>query len=142
MPWDDHVEAHLTIDRADVQDGQVSIAGTTDLPTDAVLDYFFIHEGEMGDVTRSPRFQAGGQTRVRDGQYSSADGLSAWPDGDAVFDVWFELGHDTSQPDHLVDRFGSRGQCLAGPQVGVDSPGDPNVLRAAGSVTLSSTVDR
>lgn len=140
MPWDDRMEAHLSIDRVEAQDGEVSVSGTSDLPDDAVFGYFFLHEDELGDVTRVPRFQAGGETRVHDGQYSFAEDLSAWPDGDAVFDVWFQLGHDSPQPDHLVERFGTRGQCLTGPQVGVDSPGDPNVLRAGGSVTLPTSV--
>jgi hypothetical protein len=140
MPWDGRVETHLTIETADAQDGQVEVAGTTDLPDGAVVSYFFLHEDELGDVRTLPRYQAGGATSVHDGRLRFTEDLSGWPDGAAVLDLWFEVGPDAPQPAHVVEAFGATGQCLSGPQVSSDSPGDRKGLLTQARVTLPNSV--
>lgn len=132
----DPVEAHLAIDTAEVRSRQVEVAGTTDLPDGAVIRYFFLHESELGDVTRLPRFQAGGETIAGAGQFRFKQLLVGWPEGEAVIDVWFEVGPEAPQPADVVEAFGANGQCLEGPEVGADSPGDRQTLNTDASVRL------
>jgi hypothetical protein len=136
MPWNKPVEAHLTVESVEARAGQVAVHGSTDLPDRAIVQYFFLHSSELGDVTRLPQFQAGGAMTVSGGAFRFEESLSAWPEGEAVFDVWFEVGPESPQPAHVVAAYGSNGQCLTGPQVGTDSPGDRQVLRANARVSL------
>jgi hypothetical protein len=136
MPWQTPVEVHLKIESALAHDGRAEAAGTTDLPDGAVVAYFFLHNSEAADLINLPGYQAGGEARVVGGSFSFVEDLSDWPHGAALMDVWFQVGPENPQPPHVIDEFGENGQCMTGPQVGIDSPGDPKVLHTNARVTL------
>jgi uncharacterized oligopeptide transporter (OPT) family protein len=148
-PWRQPTEAHMTVEAAQSAEGIVEVSGTTDLPDGAVVDYYFLHEAEMADLSRLPRYQASGRAEVRKGRFAVSQDLSSWPAGNAILGVEFAVGVDYPQPAQVIEIFGSQGECLAGPQVGVDSPGDPRtlyterrLLLAGGARAVSSPIDQ
>jgi hypothetical protein len=115
----------------------VHASGTTDLPDGALLGYWVVPESELGDLTSDLEHQAGGSVEVERGRFSFFEDVSDWPEGRAVLEVWFSVSRDEPQPEQVVAAFGDNGQCLTGPQVGVDSPGDPKVLHTDTRVVIN-----
>ena len=138
MPWETPVAAHLSIDTAHEVDGRVEVTGAADLPNGALLYYCFYHGGEA-DFADLPEYEVAGEARVGDGRFTFADDLSGWPEGRAQLDVWFQVGQDSPQPAEVRKIFGTNGQCMTGPQVGVDSPGDPKVMLTRARVPMSGS---
>ena len=109
------------------------VSGTTDLPDGAVISYYWWHEIDTVDMDSVP----GGQVTVANGRFAFASDLSAWPAGTATAYITFGVDSEENiQPKQVVDRFGSQGEHLGGPQVYVDSPGDPKQLLVTTSVEL------
>jgi hypothetical protein len=102
------------------------VEGTTTLPEGAVIDYYYWH---ADDAVNSRNDGAhGGTATVRDGRFAFTSDLSDWPSGRVTLYTQFSVGWGIEQPADVIARFGSEGEHLAGPQVYVDSPGDPKML--------------
>lgn len=121
------VEATIT-PRVSVAGTRVRVEGTTTLPNGAIIDYYYWH-GDDAVNTRNDGAH-GGLATVRDGRFAFSTDLSDWPAGDVTLYTQFSVGWDVEQPQDVIARFGSEGEHLAGPQVYVDSPGDPKMLVA------------
>lgn len=102
----------------------VSVAGTTDLPDGAVIDYYFWHSSPA--IGGNPPH--GGQVTVSAGRFAFETSLADWPPGTVTLYSDFSVGGSTEQPWMVIYRFGWQGERLSGPQVSVDSPGDPKHL--------------
>jgi len=114
-----------------VEGHTVHVSGTTDLPDGAVIGYYWWHD--IDTVATIP----GGLVTVADGRFAFVSDLSAWPAGTATAYISFGVNStENIQPKPVVDRFGSQGEHLGGPQVHVDSPGDPKQLLVTTSVEL------
>lgn len=104
----------------------VRVTGTTNLPDGALINYFFLPEVGQGQVTD----EHGGTTEVHGNKYEVTADLSDWPSGKVTvyneFSVAYYGGNE--QPQNVIDVFGSQGEHMSGPQVYVDSPGDPKRL--------------
>ena len=116
-----------------VVDGTAQVTGTTTLPDGAVLYCWFEHESRALE-------NIGGSAPVQDGRFSFATDLSAWPSGRVTLWVEFSIADandgGNEQPPDVVALFGSEGEHLEGPQVYVDSPGDPKQLYTTVAFTL------
>jgi hypothetical protein len=122
--------------RAEVRGRTVNVAGTTDLPDGAIINYYFVHEQDAVNGNAPP----GGLATVRDGLFEFETHLPpAWPSGKVTLYCLFGISWEVEQPKAVVDRFGSRGERLAGPQVYVDSPGDDKQLLATAELTFHAS---
>jgi hypothetical protein len=120
-----HVEATMT-PTVSMDGATAQVEGTTTLPDGAVINYYYWH---ADDAVNSRNDGAhGGLATVHDGRFAFASDLSDWPPGRVTLYTEFSVGWDTEQPADVVSRFGSEGEHMAGPQVYVDSPGDPKML--------------
>jgi hypothetical protein len=116
------------IDQEVVLDARLAtVLGTTNLPDGAVLHFYFWHESDAENIGD---FHSG-STIVEDGRFEYSRDLSDFGAGTVTAFTEFSIEWDVAQPPHVLDRFGSQGERLEGPQVVVDSPGDPRVLVAA-----------
>ena len=119
-----------TIDlTATVSGRTVSVEGTTDLPDGAVIYYTFWRD--LNDDTA----WVDGNAHIERGRLVFAGDLSGWSPGRGTVEVDFGVDGD-EQPRAVIDRFGSQGEHLAGPQVYVDSPGDPKQLLVTAEFVL------
>lgn len=115
----------------------VRVEGTTTLPDGAVINYYYWHADEAVNLRNDGAH--GGLTTVRDGRFAFSSDLSDWPAGDITLVTEFSVGWGIEQPQDVIARFGSEGEHLAGPQVYVDSPGDPKKLLVPVEFELGST---
>ena len=125
--------APATINVTSSVDGRtIHVIGTTDLPDGALVDYSFYSE----DQNLINDLPDGGTVAVRDGAFAFTTTVPGRSTGLATAEVSFSVAWGTTQPKGVTDRFGSQGEHLAGPQVYVDSPGDPKQLVTTTSVML------
>mgnify|MGYP003350348568 CR=1 FL=1 len=118
------VEATIT-PRVTVEGKTIRVEGATSLPDGAVIGYYYWHSDEaVNDRNDSHP----GTATVRHGRFGFTTDLSDWPEGDVTLLAEFAVGGDWEQPPEVVARFGSQGEHLSGPQVDIDSPGDPKRL--------------
>jgi hypothetical protein len=118
------VEATMT-PRVSVAGTTARVEGTTTLPDGAVIYYEYWH---ADDAVTAPDDAHGGTATVRDGRFAFSTDLSDWPAGRVTRYTAFRVGWGFEQPQDVVALFGSEGEHMSGPQVYVDSPGDPKVL--------------
>ncbi len=116
------VQATIT-PQVHVLDRMAQVTGSTTLPDGAVVYCNFAHESTALEGI-------GGSATVQEGHFSIAKDLSAWPSGRVTLTVEFSIANygGNEQPPAVVAIFGSEGENLEGPQVYLDSPGDPKEL--------------
>jgi len=104
-------------------DGQtLRVAGTTDLPDGAFIDWYLWRDS--GDDTEWPA----GNAQVRSGTFAFEADLAGRPPGAATAEVSFSCDWGTVQSTQVTDLVGEHCEHLGGEQVYVDSPGDPKQL--------------
>jgi hypothetical protein len=116
-----------------VEGRSVRVTGTTDLPDGAVIDFYYWHEL---DSVNDRNDSHGSDATVRSGTFEFETDLTDWPGGTVTMIATFSVAWGTEQPQVVLDRFGSKGERLAGPQVHVDSPGDPKQLLVTATFEL------
>ena len=119
------MQVPATITPAVAVDGRlVHVTATTNLPDGAVISYY------VGSEAHPDADDHGGTAVVRGGRYEFVVDLSDWPSGKATLYDEFSVSYygGNEQPQNVVDVFGSQGEHMSGPQVYVDSPGDPKRL--------------
>ncbi len=131
LPWT-RVEAHIT-PVVDLEGTTAHVRATTDLPDGAVVSYYFWHERDSENVGD---FHSGSVTAQR-GRFAFTADLSDFSPGTLTLHAEFGVTWDVEQPPNVLELFGSEGERLAGPQVYVESPGEPRVLIATVPFELS-----
>jgi hypothetical protein len=111
--------------RVTVEGATAHVTGTTTLPDGAVINYYYSHELDAVNDRNEPH---AGTATVHDGRFVFSADLSDWPAGTVTLYTEFSVAWGVEQPADVVARFGSEGEHMAGPQVYVDSPGDPKML--------------
>jgi hypothetical protein len=127
FPWQG-VSATMQLD-AKVDGDTVRVNGTTDLPDGALIDYWFWRDDAINEGPA-------GAAEVGDGRFSFARDVSGLKRGQWEIQASFSTAWGSTQPKTVTDLFGSEGEHLAGPQVYVDSPGDPKQLLVSVQVEL------
>ena len=116
-----------------VGDGTVTVAGETDLPDGTVVLTQILQwdewqrataDGVTPDVDTSPWVRSD-QTVVSDGRFEATFSTADWPAGRGLAVGYFWL--DAQQPPDVIERFGSRGQRLKGPDVTEDAVFGPTL---------------
>jgi hypothetical protein len=116
-----------------VGDGTVTVTGETDLPDGTVVLAQILQwdewqgataDGVTPDVNTSPWVRSE-QTVVSDGRFEATFSTAEWPAGRGLAVGYFWL--DTQQPADVIERFGSRGQRLKGPDVTEDDVFGPTL---------------
>jgi hypothetical protein len=115
--------------KATVDGRTVHVEGTTDIPDGAEV---FIYAAK----NRSEQYLSTASVRVVQGRFATDLDLSSWPPGPVEVEAWFGVFEEYDQPAHVIERYGSEGELMIGPQVYVDSPGDPKELWAQTTVVL------
>lgn len=118
------IDATAKMELDSTVDGRtITVRGTTDLPDGAIVDVQLTqideweHEtadGVAPDVETSP-WVLYEEATVRDGRFNTTFQPDGWPAGRGGVAAYFSV--DTFQPSMVVDRFGSSGENLRGPDV-------------------------
>lgn len=127
FPWQ-RVSATMSIE-ATVDGDTVRVNGMTDLPDGALIDYWFWRDDAINEGPT-------GATEVVNGRFTFAHDVSGLRRGPWEIYASFSTAWGSTQPTNVTDVFGSEGQHLVGPQVYVDSPGDPKQLLISVQVEL------
>jgi hypothetical protein len=130
FPWQ-RVIATIVLEPPVVGKTTVRITGSTSLPDGSLIDY---HYWRGDAINEGPA----GVAEVKDGGFSVEDDISTLRPGKWTVELSFSAAWGSEQPSHVMDLFGSEGEHLAGPQVYVDSPGDPKQLLVTTDVDIPS----
>ena len=113
-----------------VEGDTVHIAGTTNLPDGALVDYWFYQEFGQGEDGPA------GTAEVKDGNFVIEHDMTGYERGAWKVEASFSTVWGSEQPSRVTALVGDEGEHLAGPQVSVDSPGDAKQIFVSTSVTL------
>ncbi len=107
----------------------LNVSGDTDLPDGSRIQY----QIWPGDLQTSEAVVLGslvnGELVVQKGQFAKSVDVRSWPPG--AIHVWVAFDPVPDQPQAVIDRFGSDGHLLTGPDV-VDNYGTPRLLYVGG----------
>lgn len=139
LPWQ-HVTATMRIDPS-IKGTVIRVVGHTDLPDGALIDFGFSPtetfqgsvEGLATDVIDG---SLNGSAKVTGGLFSFERDLAGLPSGRWSVYASFSTAWGSEQPRQILETFGAEGEHLAGPQVYVDSPGDPKQLLTSAEFDL------
>lgn len=127
LPWQ---RVTVTMQIEPVLDGTtVRVVGTTNLPDGALIDYGYWRDDAINEGPT-------GTAEVTDGRFSFENEVSGLRRGRWSIEMSFSTVWGSQQPKHVTDVFGSEGEHLAGPQVYVDSPGDPKQVLVSKDIDL------
>ena len=125
-----NIGATATMDLvASVQDGRVTVAGTTDLPDGAIVSIQVLQldewerasgSGVEPDIDSWP-YADYDEATVSDGRFSESFAVDDWPSGRGVAVAYFWV--DPMQPAAVIEKFGRDGEGLKGPDVTGDDFG-------------------
>jgi hypothetical protein len=115
---------------AGVDGDTVRIAGSTNLPDGALVDYWFYQGFGLGEDGPA------GTAQVQDGNFVIEHDMTGYGRGEWKVEASFSTVWGSEQPSNVIALVGDEGEHLAGPQVYVDSPGDAKQIFVSTSVTL------
>jgi hypothetical protein len=105
----------IAVETALIESGTLTLEGASTLIDGALLSYVVKHEGfDSGDFDGF----AEGVMEVRGGRFRHDVSVKGWPKGGVAIRIFFQAtpGSDARQPDTVIERYGSHGERLDGPQ--------------------------
>jgi hypothetical protein len=107
---------------AEVQGYLLVVTGTADLPDGTVLDVSVVAWEGIG-AAKQVKSSAERDVRIEGGKYEETWNVFGWLPADSILVMTTLHPVAAGQPAALADRFGSKGESLAGPGAGVDPDG-------------------